>query len=1342
MLSELPQFIEQVKPLLPLLEGVLNDAGLLLTAVDASERLQQLWKLRERFREELPEEKLPHYNVLQVSVRRAYLQAVCDLLSTHTSQTYAQDIAGVVNRLKQDIDNLNIDDDKNALLKGKWMLSYDGIHQLLPFAQGNTDTFKEDLGEAVRTELNDRFGADEFRETLIKLVHRETDTLLSNTQKHFYKEYQTSSHLQAAFTGAMFVHLISREEPKQARLPEDVKQHLDVLWSQLREQISTDNQASAELLKQHINHHLGAVITVVNERFDELSQQIDTIPDAVANRLWDYESQRERTSYEPKRIVGEVLTQPVFEGRQKELADVRESVVTDENRFTQVCNPSGWGKTALITRFINEDSHFDSIVFVSLRENRLATFDKIVDYLLETLPSKKRDKLQNLKSPNIIGQQDVGTPKKQDVSQQITTMLQDCIAEHKTLIVLDNLENALEDRCFRKEYTPLKAFIADVVQLDQHACQILVTSQQTLNITSLGRGLGGFAKNKRIGIDENLDEGTEEGLSLADRCKILRGYGKHSGILQTEPEALLQAVAEKLGGIPLALVNFVTALLDDPTLTLEACLQKPDFLEGLRDEPAKVLYENLSEDARTVFKGLAVFGKRVPEEAICYLYPELDTETILKRLVNDFVQLDKTQPLQITYALHSSNQEYAYKQLAEDERQELHKKAAAFYRDLHLLLDEFEQLVGAEAYDEACRVLTSIDDDLMRWGNVALVRDLHLQLRNRVADKALRSIHLGSLGNAYNNLSEIQSAIHYYKQALKISCEIRDRQSEGIYLNNLGDAYRQLGETQSAIGYFKRRLKISREIHDQLGERNALGNLGVVYSDLGEVQSAITYYKKALKIFGEPYDRLGEGTLLNNLGDAYRTLGETQSALDHYEEALKIAREFHDRRGEGNALGNLGNIYTDLGETQTAIDHYERGLKISREIHNRRGEGIHLGNLGSVYRSLGKIQSAIDYFGQSLKISREIHDRRNEGIWLGGMGNAYRDLGEIQSAIDYFEEALKISREIHNQRHEVSLLGNLGLVYRNLGEMHSAIKHFEQGLKISREIHDRQSEEIHLGNLGLAHRDLGEIHSAIDCYEEALKISCEIHNRRGEGIHLGDLGSVYHRLGEVRRAIEYYEQALKIAREFHDRRGEGADLGNLGNAYRDLGKTHSAIDYYKKALKISRDLHDRRSEALLIGNLGNAYNLLGEIHSAIDHYKQALDIVREVGDKVNEGLWLGNIGLAYAGRYELPKKLACLVASMSIYEGIELPEVQRISGYLAQHRYYPKSSNPFKVLQQWLFGGLRRASFDMLVRFLFPDGDAILNEATGQNYTFFRDAPADMPERILALIDQYAQDTE
>jgi hypothetical protein len=56
---------------------------------------------------------------------------------------------------------------------------------------------------------------------------------------------------------------------------------------------------------------------------------------------------------------------------------------------------------------------------------------------------------------------------------------------------------------------------------------------------------------------------------------------------------------------------------------------------------------------------------------------------------------------------------------------------------------------------------------------------------------------------------------------------------------------------------------------------------------------------------------------------------------------------------------------------------------------------------------------------------------------------------------------------------------------------------------------------------------------------------------------------------------------------------------------------------------------------------------------------------------------------------------------------------------------------------QWLTKLRKRYdNFDTSLWALFPYGDTLLYELTGQAYTFYRDAPLDLPEQILALLDK------
>jgi len=67
-------------------------------------------------------------------------------------------------------------------------------------------------------------------------------------------------------------------------------------------------------------------------------------------------------------------------------------------------------------------------------------------------------------------------------------------------------------------------------------------------------------------------------------------------------------------------------------------------------------------------------------------------------------------------------------------------------------------------------------------------------------------------------------------------------------LTNLGDSYQQLGDIRSALRYGAQVLDISRKLGNQQGEGAALTNIGAIYSILGDDRLAIQYLEQSLAI--------------------------------------------------------------------------------------------------------------------------------------------------------------------------------------------------------------------------------------------------------------------------------------------------------------------------------------------------------------------------------------------------------------------------------------------------------------------------------------------------------------
>jgi len=343
-------------------------------------------------------------------------------------------------------------------------------------------------------------------------------------------------------------------------------------------------------------------------------------------------------------------------------------------------------------------------------------------------------------------------------------------------------------------------------------------------------------------------------------------------------------------------------------------------------------------------------------------------------------------------------------------------------------------------------------------------------------------------GIIFDKISEYESTVVFYEQALSIARDIGDKQNEGKWLGNLGIAYDSFGDYQKAIEFHEQALSIARDIGDKHGEGSRLGNLGAVYFSLGDYQKTIEFYEQALSIARDIGDKQNEGSWLGNLGIAYYSLGDYHKATEFYEQALSIARDIGDKQNEGKWLGNLGIAYYSLGDYHKAIEFHEQTLSITRDIGDKYGEGRGLGNLGAVYFSLGDYQKAIEFYEQALSIARDIGDKYSEGGELGNLGTVYKNLGDYHKAIEFYEQALRISRDIGDKKNEGSWFGNLGNAYVSLGDYHKATEFYEQALRISRDIGDKKNEGIWLSNLGIAYENLGDYHKAIEFHGQALVI--------------------------------------------------------------------------------------------------------------------------------------------------------------------------------------------------------------------------------------------------------------
>lgn len=412
-------------------------------------------------------------------------------------------------------------------------------------------------------------------------------------------------------------------------------------------------------------------------------------------------------------------------------------------------------------------------------------------------------------------------------------------------------------------------------------------------------------------------------------------------------------------------------------------------------------------------------------------------------------------------------------------------------------------------------------------------------------------------------------------------------------LNSAGLVSYQLGEMERALTYFEQFLRISQGHSEPLGEAAARHNLAQVYDDLGQKQLALEQYMQALALARAEDNRLNEATTLNNIGLVYASLGETQQALDFLQQSLTIREEEGDRDGAAAGLSNMGNVLSTLGDKEKALTLFDEALTLLQESGQRDVESSVRINIGVVLKNLGQNEDALDQYQQALAISREIGNRVNEATALSNIGNIYAAFDQSELAFEALEQALGIWEELANLSGEASTLNNIGQLFVETGEDEKALPFFERALALNREVGDRSGEAVNLNNLSTIYKTRREFQTASDLLERSLEIQREVGNQWEVAKLLHNLGGVHDNWGKEEEAIAFYEQALHIEQEVGDFQGESTTRWDLSFVYAQIGEWEKAEEQLVKSAEIMETRNDP--------NLPNVLLLLRGVRARLEN---------------------------------------------------------------------------------------------------------------------------------------------
>ena len=754
----------------------------------------------------------------------------------------------------------------------------------------------------------------------------------------------------------------------------------------------------------------------------------------LTERFETVHAEETRPTTQPAATPNNLPTPPTrLIGREKEVAELQDLLLSGEVDLITLTGPGGTGKTRLaIQAAANSTEHFpDGVFFVSL-----ATVSD---------PA--------LVSSAIAAAMTLGETTSQ---QSMLDSVKQYLRDKRALLVLDNFEQVVTA-------APL---VLDLLQACPHL-KILATSRVLLHL----RAERGFpVAPLPLPDHKNLPELKQLSQYAAVQLFIQRALDVKPAFSITNENA--PAVAElclRLDGLPLA-IELAAARIR--VLTPQAMLARleqrlPLLSGGLRDLPERqqTLHKTiewsfnlLDGEAKRLFRRLAVFvGGWTLEaaEAIsqCEEDRPLDVLSLMESLINSSLLMSASSPnSEFRFAMLGTIREYALEKLDEaGETAELRHRHCDYYVQFaeraEPQLRGVQQKVWLQALDsELDNVRAALD-----WTQTA-----------EAATASTAALRLASALTWYWFVRGYwNEGREWLRRALASSAgappqyQVRALVAAGIMAWYAGDFVAARTQLTSGVA-------VAREANLTTDLGYALASLSNIIMGQEGAGPARAMAHEGETIFRAAGDKWGTALALYAQGLAAYWQNDLAATRTLFEQSIRLYRELGDRWRAAGPIGHLGDLANRHGDYDTAKISYEESLAVARDLGDRSGIAAGLSSLADIAYAQGDYRRARSLYEEGLALHLQLEDKLSIGWTRYGLGKVEWAQGEYARAESLIGEALITVQAAGNR-------GGLAWLYQTLGHLsfQIAVKHgadtphAQQAARVQRSLsHFRKAIEL------------------------------------------------------------------------------------------------------------------------------------------------------------------------------------------------------------------------------------------------------------------------------------------
>ena len=747
------------------------------------------------------------------------------------------------------------------------------------------------------------------------------------------------------------------------------------MWMLLRAGQRSDALKCYQTLKEKLQKDLGVAPSPTTTDLFQKFQQTDFPP---------------KTNL-PKYSAG-------FLGRQQELDELANLLISREARLVTIVGPGGIGKTRLAVEAARS--------FVEQKPGRFLNGVGFVP--LATIESPQE-------IPARIADAIGFSFKGQDALQK---QLLDHLKDKETLLVLDNLEHLFDES---------GSGIALIVDMLRGApnLKILVTSRERVNLYE-------EVVFDVSGLDvPNEDNDADEGFSaialfLQGARRIQRNYR-----LDKNERQAVARICRLVEGMPLAIELASSWIRNYPSTQIAAHIESDlDFLASpYKDVSAghrslRTVFERswslLTSDEQIIYTQLTIFRSGFTIEAAKSVVHgnAIGVEIALSSLVDK--SLVQRQPDE-RYDIHPILHQFAAEKLSASglDLETLSANQALYY--LKFLSD----LGDGESPQQRTLIRPERDNIRLAWETAAVSGML-----NELEQTA------SVLHGFFSMESWFQEGIDLFGRAIELLIEKKHPGTDGLLCDLLGRKARmhtQIGQLESARIGSQQALSYLEHVDDPSRRSRALDSLAITSYYGGDYQRASELAEQSLQLSQQTENLDGVAFSLNFLGSCAKAQGKNDQCRDYFERAVKAYQTNEDEIGAAMVMNNLGNLLQILEDFSGAQQYYLQSSEIFKAQDHIHGAATTLANAGKLAGRLGDYPLAEKLLNESLVLKRKINDQRGEAVALAGLGDVAMLTGKRKEARTYFRPALEIANRVGDTQLTLDILAAIGLLLSSDG---------------------------------------------------------------------------------------------------------------------------------------------------------------------------------------------------------------------------------------------------------------------------------------------------------------------